>query len=162
MRRLFYEDRNGAGDSSWFMPREGQSARQATFRVRYLWLVNQSLTSKTFWLIDQSKPPWPVKDIWDRRPLFVIFLRQKMRFLWSELLPNFQLMCILCDKQLFIFPAIILNFMKFWYLSDNYVISVSPGVIFLTGHMTGWPFNSVNLLVKSWSSQCFRYLTLMV
>ena len=31
----------------------------------------------------------------------------------------------------------------------------------MTGHMTGQPFNSVNLLVKSWSSQCFQYLTLL-
>ena len=40
-------------------------------------------------------------------------------------------------------------------------ISVSPGVIFLTGHVTGQPFNSVNLLVKSRSSQCCQYLTLV-
>ena len=40
-------------------------------------------------------------------------------------------------------------------------ISVSPGVIFLTGHMTGQPFNSVNLLVKPRSSQCCQYLTLV-
>ena len=45
-------------------------------------------------------------------------------------------------------------------LRENF-ISESPGVIFLTGHMTGQPFNSVNLLVKSRSSQCFQYLTLV-
>ena len=56
----------------------------------------------------------------------------------------------------------ILDFMKFWYLLEKYVTSVSPGVISLAGHVTGQPFNSVNLLVNSWSSQCWQYLTLEV
>ena len=64
-------------------------------------------------------------------------------------------------KQLFTYPVITLKFMKFWYLPEKNFISVSPGVIFLTGHMTGHPFNSVNLLVKSRPSQCFQYLTLV-
>ena len=59
------------------------------------------------------------------------------------------------------YPVLILKFMKVLYLSEKNFISVSPGVIFLTGHMTGQPFNSVNLVVKSWSSQCFEYLTLV-
>ena len=39
---------------------------------------------------------------------------------------------------------------------------MSSWVIFLTGHMTGQPFNSVNWLVKPWSSQCCQYLTLII
>ena len=42
-------------------------------RVRYLWLVNQSLTGKIFWMVDQSKPSWSVKEIWDDIPIFIIF-----------------------------------------------------------------------------------------
>ena len=84
-----------------------------------------------------------------------------MRVLWWELFQKIETMCVLCVKQLFIYPVMILKFIKFWYLSEKNFISVSPGLIFLTGHMTGQPFNSVNLLVKSRSSQCFQYLTLL-
>ena len=49
--------------------------------------------------------------------------------------------------------------MKFWYLWWQNVISLSLGEIFLTGHMTGQPFNSVNWLVKPRSSKSFQYLS---
>ena len=67
----------------------------------------------------------------------------------------------MCNTTIYI-PAIILNFMTFWYLLETNVMLVSPRVIILTGHMTGQPFNSVNLLVKPRSSQSCQYLTLTV
>ena len=62
----------------------------------------------------------------------------------SKNIQNIETMCILCVKQLFIYPVMTLKFMKFSYLPKKNFISESPGVIFLTGHMTGQPFNSVN------------------
>ena len=83
-----------------------------------------------------------------------------MSVLWWELFPNLKSMCTLRGNNAFILPGMLLYFMKFLYPWGENVISVSPGGIFLNGHMTGQPFNSVNLLVKSRSSQCFQYLTL--
>ena len=83
-----------------------------------------------------------------------------MSVLWWELFPKFQSMCTLRGNNVFILPGMLLNFMKFLYPWGENVISVSPGGIFLNGHMTGQPFNSVNWLVKPWSSQCCQYLTL--
>ena len=84
-----------------------------------------------------------------------------MRVLWWELFPkNSNNVHPVCETTIY-YPVIILKFKKLWYLSQKNLISVSPGVIFLTGHMNGQPFNLVNLLVNSWSSQCCQYLTLM-
>ena len=66
---------------------EKQSAAVLAARVRYLWLVNQSLTSKIFWLVDQSKPSWPVKEIWDDIHIFIIF-REIYEALWWALFPK--------------------------------------------------------------------------
>ena len=85
-------------------------------RVRYLWLVNQSLTSKTFWLVYQSKPSWPVKEIWDRGPQYLSILRQEMSFLWPELFPIFLSMIILCVNYY-------LYFLEWFQISWNFGIS---------------------------------------
>ena len=84
-----------------------------------------------------------------------------MSVMWWELFPNLKSMCTLRGNNVFILPGMLLNFMKFLYPWGENVISVSPGGIFLNGHMTGQPFNSVNWLVKPWSSQCCQYLTLV-
>ena len=44
----------------------------------------------------------------------------------------------------FLLTAMILHIMKFLYLIEDDLISMSLGRIYLTGHMAGRPVNSVN------------------
>ena len=63
-----------------------------------LWLVDQSLTSQTYWLIDQLNLSWPVRDIRGKSPLCCPFSSDFWAFLIISIFNcsfNFSPMCII-------------------------------------------------------------------